>query len=38
MTEYALVIAGIAVVVLFGGYQELGTIVVNLITSVVALF
>ena len=37
MTEYALVIAGVAVVVLFGGYVQLGSIVVNLVSSVANL-
>ena len=37
MTEYALVIAGVAVVVLFGGYMQLGTMVFNMVTSVANL-
>ena len=38
MTEYALVIAGVAVVVLFGGYIQMGTIMNNLVNSVLNLF
>jgi len=37
MIEYALVIAGVAIVVLYGGYLQLGTIIVNLVNSVVHL-
>jgi Flp pilus assembly pilin Flp len=38
MTEYALVIAGVAVVVLFTGYQQVGQIIVTFVNQVVALF
>lgn len=38
MAEYALVLAGVAVVVLFTGYQALGTIVVSMLNTVVGLF
>jgi Flp pilus assembly pilin Flp len=38
MTEYALVLAGVAVVVLFTGYQALGTIIVGMLNTVVGLF
>lgn len=38
MTEYALVIAGVAVAVLFGGYQRLGPIIVGFLNQVIALF
>jgi len=38
MTEYALVIAGVAIVVLFGGYIQMGTIMNNLVNSVLNLF
>jgi Flp pilus assembly pilin Flp len=38
MAEYALVLAGVAVVVLFTGYQALGTIIVGILNTVVALF
>ncbi len=37
MTEYALVIAGVAIVVLYGGYEGLGTIVVSMVNSVANL-
>jgi Flp pilus assembly pilin Flp len=38
MAEYALVLAGVAVVVLFTGYQSLATILVDTLNTVVGLF
>lgn len=37
MVEYSLVIAGVALVVLYGGYVRLGAFVVNVVSSVTGL-
>ena len=38
MTEYALVITGVAVVAVYGGYQQLANTIVGLVNSVIGLF